>query len=338
MRSALMLAAVSVFVVTPCLAQAPAMWQGEQTFPISVEDCTRMAKRVLERQGYQAGTAGGNWVYGSRDIHRALIQCRAEQDGTWANVVVASNAQEAAVAGSEEKLLMNSLAGIMRNPRVEPPPGSYRNSCQEIEMNGDDLYAQCRARDGQWVRTRLDHADQCGDIGNNNGQLTCNQSVDHDDRDSDRDRDRDRRPDWFSMTSQQPLPANVVPGGQEPNHATPQYVCRAQQDGNWVPGKTVTAFGTDCLIAYHDMEIRKTSFDILTGDPDDYAWMAPNIGRPPLYTGNEGGAQLRSCRFELYVNNSNKGRHLGKEAGGKCVVSYKGGAYSSDRYEVLYRQ
>jgi len=47
--------------------------------------------------------------------------------------------------------------------------------------------------------------------------------------------------------------------------------------------------------------------------------------------------QIRSCRFELRVSGDNKGRQVGKETGSKCFVSYKGVAYPSDRYEVLYR-
>ena len=140
------------------------------------------------------------------------------------------------------------------------------------------------------------------------------------------------------MSSQQTLPGNAVAGGREPNHPVPQYVCRAEQDGNWVPGKTVTAGGsTDCLIPYRDTEVRKTTYDLLTGDSDDYVWAVPDGGRSPFYTGTEGGTQLRSCRYELRVGGDNKGRHIGKELGSRCFVSYKGVAYPSDRYEVLYR-
>jgi hypothetical protein len=138
------------------------------------------------------------------------------------------------------------------------------------------------------------------------------------------------------MATQQPLPANAVPGGKEPNHPVPQYVCRADHEGNLIPGKTVTTISTDCYIPYHETEVRKLAFDVLTGDADDYVWAPPNAGRQPLYTGKEGGAQLRSCRFELRVRNEDRGVQLGKEAGGKCAVSYKGAVYTSQIYEVLY--
>jgi hypothetical protein len=288
MKRTFMLAAVSVFLLAPCFGQAPAMSHDAQKFPISVEDCTRMGKRTLEREGYQMGTAGDNWVSGSREIHRALIMCHGAADGTWVDLVVSSNAQEYNVPSSEQRLLMNHMIDVINNRRFE----------------------------------------------------TDREDRDHDrdrDRDWDRDRDRDHRANWLTMTVQQPVPGNAIAGGKEPNHPVPQFVCRAEHEGNWVPGKTVTALSsTDCLIPYREMEVRKTTFDVLTGDHDDYVWMAPNGARRPFYTGNEGAAQLRSCRFELYVRNEDKGLQVGKEASGRCFVGFKGITYSSDRYEVLY--
>ena len=279
MKYIFVLVVVCTSMMAPGFGQAPVVSHDGQKFPVSVDECALIGKRTLEREGYQVGAAGNNWVSGARDIHRALILCDTAPDGTWAHVIVSSNTPEYEVSGNEQRLLMGRVVDVMTNRRFED-----------------------RDRD----------------------------------RDGDRDRDRDRRPAWFSMTSQQPLPANGVPGGREPNHPVPQYVCRAQHEGNLVPGKTVTAGSTDCFIAYQELEVRKIAFDILTGDADDYVWMAPNAGRRPLFTGNEGGIQLRSCRFELNVRNEDKGLQVGKEAGAKCTVSYKGIAYSSDRYEVLY--
>lgn len=280
---------VAVLLALPCFAQAPAMSYDGQKFPVSVDECMRMATLTLEREGYQVGSSADNGIYGSRDIHRALIICRAAPDGTWANVVVSSNAQENTVAGSETRLIMSHMAEAVRYPRFDP-----------------DRDSRDRDRDSN--------------------------------RGRDRERARDPRGTWIIMTSQQPLPSNAIAGGTEPNHPVPQYVCRAEQEGNSVPGKTVTSGGsTDCLIPYRNTEIRTNTYDLLTGDPDDFVWGIPDPGRPPFYTGREGNVQLRSCRFELRVRGDNKGRHLGKEAGGKCFVSYKGVAYPSDRYEVLYR-
>lgn len=286
MKRIITLAAVSVFLLSSGFAQAPSIAHDAQKFPIVGDDCMRIARQTLEREGYQFGFADNNSVSGARDIHRALIICSGAPDGSWVNVIVSSNTPQYAMSANEQKLLMSRLADVMNHERFED-----------------------RDRD---------------------------RNVDHD-RDRDRDRDHERGPGWFSMNGGQQLPNNAVAGGREPNHPVPQFVCRAEHEGNLIPGKTVTAGTTDCLIAYRELEIRKVAYDVLTGDAADYVWSPPNPGRPRFYTGNEGGAQLGTCRFELRVRNENRGLQLGKETEGKCVVSYKGIAYSNDRYEALYR-
>ena len=55
------------------------------------------------------------------------------------------------------------------------PPGTYLRSCGEVHMRGDTLVATCRGMDGSARRTSLPGVQNCvGDIGNMNGQLTCN--------------------------------------------------------------------------------------------------------------------------------------------------------------------
>ncbi len=59
----------------------------------------------------------------------------------------------------------------------EPPPGTYRESCRDIRMRGDDLRARCKDEYGRWRDTGLDQADRCwGGITNDNGRLICNKS------------------------------------------------------------------------------------------------------------------------------------------------------------------
>ena len=56
------------------------------------------------------------------------------------------------------------------------PPGSYLQSCRNVETQGDRLVANCRRADGSWSRTALD-VDRCvGGIANMDGRLTCNGS------------------------------------------------------------------------------------------------------------------------------------------------------------------
>ena len=55
------------------------------------------------------------------------------------------------------------------------PPGSYQQSCRDIGMQGSTLTAVCRRANGRGDQpTALNVAHCVGDIGNNNGQLTCN--------------------------------------------------------------------------------------------------------------------------------------------------------------------
>jgi hypothetical protein len=55
------------------------------------------------------------------------------------------------------------------------PPGSYLRSCTHVATRGDTLTADCRRADGSWGRTALSDLNRCvGDIGNMDGQLTCN--------------------------------------------------------------------------------------------------------------------------------------------------------------------
>jgi len=59
--------------------------------------------------------------------------------------------------------------------RPSLPGGSYQQSCGDIGLNGDTLVATCRTMKGRMQRTSLANVDRCvGDIGNNNGRLTCN--------------------------------------------------------------------------------------------------------------------------------------------------------------------
>jgi len=55
------------------------------------------------------------------------------------------------------------------------PQGSYRASCTDVRVEDRTLTAVCRIADGREQRTSLTDVDRCvGDIGNDNGALTCN--------------------------------------------------------------------------------------------------------------------------------------------------------------------
>lgn len=69
------------------------------------------------------------------------------------------------------------------------PSGSYQGSCRNFSVHDGTLRAQCQTRDGDWIESRLnDYSDCEGDIGNDDGSLTCARGDDHrgDDRGDDR--------------------------------------------------------------------------------------------------------------------------------------------------------
>ena len=89
----------------------------------------------------------------------------------------------------------------MATPASAAPSGSYQQTCRNIEQHrGQTLTAECRARDGSWVDTRLDTSDCSGDIANMNGRLVCN---DNDDNDRHTDRG-DRHDDNDAYANNQP--------------------------------------------------------------------------------------------------------------------------------------
>jgi hypothetical protein len=68
--------------------------------------------------------------------------------------------------------------GSLKATAMEGPPGTYRETCRNIRMRGDDLRAVCKSERGGWRDAYLDGADRCwGDIANDNGRLICNKTA-----------------------------------------------------------------------------------------------------------------------------------------------------------------
>src|ERR1700719_4588799 len=76
----------------------------------------------------------------------------------------------AALAG----LLLAGMAWSQPAAAQGLPQGSYLRSCGGAMMQGDTLVASCRRADGREERTSLADVRRCvGDIGNQNGHLSC---------------------------------------------------------------------------------------------------------------------------------------------------------------------
>jgi hypothetical protein len=70
-------------------------------------------------------------------------------------------------------LIIGSM--FLRPAHAQPPPeGSYLRSCTDALVEGRTLTAVCRITDGREQTTSLTDVNRCvGDIGNDNGALTC---------------------------------------------------------------------------------------------------------------------------------------------------------------------
>jgi len=53
------------------------------------------------------------------------------------------------------------------------PQGSYYQTCQNVQVNGNTLTATCQKKNGRTRNTSLRNYQQCRDIENDNGKLRC---------------------------------------------------------------------------------------------------------------------------------------------------------------------
>lgn len=139
----------------------------------------------------QCRTANGNWNWTTLDDYE---QC----DGDIANL----NGELVCREGANDR-----DTGPRRGPPPPPPPprgdgpppppppppggwnnsgnipnGSYRQTCRNVGVDGNDLDAECQDRNGRYRDTTLDDYRRCrGDIMNDNGNLRCNRNDDDDD-------------------------------------------------------------------------------------------------------------------------------------------------------------
>jgi hypothetical protein len=60
-----------------------------------------------------------------------------------------------------------------RDHRNRLPRGTYFQTCQNVQVNGDTLTATCQKKNGRPRNTSLNNFRQCRDIENDNGKLRC---------------------------------------------------------------------------------------------------------------------------------------------------------------------
>jgi CVNH domain len=65
------------------------------------------------------------------------------------------------------------LAGGARAAQEANPSGSYQQTCSDISVKKERLFARCQDEKGKVHSTKLSHYGQCSDIVNKNGSLQC---------------------------------------------------------------------------------------------------------------------------------------------------------------------
>ncbi|MEM7008569.1 MAG: CVNH domain-containing protein [Thermodesulfobacteriota bacterium] len=119
----------------------------------------------------------GNYKDSCTDLvkigHMLEAKCRKE-DGTWQNTVLFYGSCDGPIHNNNGQLTCNQGGG-----GNWLPPGSYQNSCRNMDVRGNILQAQCQRQDGSWRYTSIDYEDCYSDITNQNGRLQCGQRHHH---------------------------------------------------------------------------------------------------------------------------------------------------------------
>lgn len=123
---------LGVSLVAATAAAQPAMSRGEQTLPLSYNDCMARARSAFEGHGWVNIGAGGAFTNAFRGGSGAYILCNEATPGRMiVNIVVATNGGD---AGAERQ----QLQGAMADPKVVPrtPVAPTASGCGWV--NGND--------------------------------------------------------------------------------------------------------------------------------------------------------------------------------------------------------
>ena len=118
----------------------------------------------------------GGWSQSCRNARIVrddlVAECR-QRDGDWNRTSLdLDDCRGQPVSNDNGRLRCGEIGG--GGAGYNMPRGSWTQSCRNAQIRGDDLYAQCRGRDGRWHNTRID-LDRCPNRGlvNDNGELRC---------------------------------------------------------------------------------------------------------------------------------------------------------------------
>jgi len=121
----------------------------------------------------QTGTPPGSYKKSCKDIQIIATKLWAvceKADGSYEKSTLSYQHCEGDISNNNGRLSCKQKAG------KQPPNGSYKNSCKNIRVDGNQLKAKCEKKNGNWNNTSIKYNNCKGDISNNNGELSCNGS------------------------------------------------------------------------------------------------------------------------------------------------------------------
>ncbi len=148
-----------------------------------------LALTALPSPAQSQDYAPGNWRGTCRNVDRAGSVVNAEcrtVDGGWRRTAIdLRTCQGSTVSNSDGTLVCDyaSAPGYAPNYTYVPnydrlPSGSWRYSCNNAQIVGNDLVAVCAKRDGYANNARLDLGGcAAGPVYNDNGQLRCGDNT-----------------------------------------------------------------------------------------------------------------------------------------------------------------
>ena len=131
-------------------AASPAVSRGEELLSVSFGECIARARSAFEAEGWRIGeVVDTSYLLGRKDIHTAYITCspappdEANKHKVWANIFVASTADDGAVPGAERTKLQLRMAQAS-------PVTSFHGRWSVTRWGAFDV-----EQDGAFVRGRM---------------------------------------------------------------------------------------------------------------------------------------------------------------------------------------
>ena len=104
--------------------------------------------------------------------HMLEAKCQ-RRDGSWQNTVL--------YFGSCRGPIHNDNGNLTCDQSHDNwlPRGSYKDSCRDMNVEADELWARCQRQDGGWRQSSIDFRNCYRDITNDNGRLVCGRRHHH---------------------------------------------------------------------------------------------------------------------------------------------------------------